>query len=178
MHNLEFNKIFAAILFAALIAMLSGFFSDLIYNSHTSEEAKRGYQIAVIEASNQEEKIVEEVDITELLLAADINRGAKISKKCSSCHNFEQGEAHKIGPNLWNIVGAKAGAKDGYSYSNAIQDKNIIWNYENLAAFLKNPKAYIPGTKMVAFRGLKKPQDVADLIMFLRSKAPSEYPLP
>jgi cytochrome c len=177
-HNLEFNKFFAAILLATLVLMLAGFFSDVFFPNH-KKESKRGYEIAVAQDSVTTEAVVEEeVDITKLLVMADINRGAKIAKKCSACHNFGKGQPHKIGPNLWNLLGKKAGSEAGYSYSNAIIDKNIIWDYANLAGFLENPKGYIAGTKMVAFRGLKKPKDLADVIMYLRSKADSEYPLP
>ena len=117
-------------------------------------------------------------DLAALLAAADPAQGQTVAKKCAACHNFEKGGPNKVGPNLWDIVGAKHAHKDDYSYSDAIKgmaDKE--WSYAELDAFLTAPKAYAPGTKMT-FPGIKKPEDRAAVIAYLRSLSDSPKPLP
>ena len=71
------------------------------------------------------------------------------------------------GPNLGGLFGRVSGTTEGFSYSAANKNKGVTWNEETLYDYLLNPKKYIPGTKMV-FAGLKKPEDRADLIAYLK----------
>ena len=124
----------------------------------------------------EEEKPLEPVG--PLLASADTAKGEKVFKKCGACHTTNKGGANKVGPNLWNIVNAKRGQVEGFSYSkNLCRRKRGTWSYESLNAFLFKPKTYIPGTKM-AFAGLKKPSDRANLIAYLRSLSENPAPLP
>lgn len=68
---------------------------------------------------------------------------------------------------MGGLFGRHTGNAEGYSYSKANKDKNIVWSEETLYEYLLNPKKYIPGTKMV-FAGLKKEQDRADIIAYLK----------
>ena len=103
--------------------------------------------------------------------AGDAAAGKKIFNKCKACHGVDEGGKNKLGPNLWNIVGAPVAAKEGYRYSKAIlayAAEAGTWNEENLDAWLKKPKDVIRKTKMI-FPGLKKADDRANLIAFLKA---------
>lgn len=112
-----------------------------------------------------------------LLGAASVESGAKGARKCAACHTYDRGGANRIGPNLWNIVGADIGAKDGFAYSPAMANLEGNWTFAALDAFLAKPKAFSPGTKM-SFAGVRKAAARADIIAFLRSQSGSPAPLP
>jgi len=101
---------------------------------------------------------------------ADADRGAKIFKKCASCHNVGKGEGAKVGPGLYGVVGRAKGVFAGFSYSDAMKAKGGIWDRDAINQFITKPKEYLAGTKM-AFAGLKKPQDRADVILYLEKQA-------
>jgi cytochrome c len=115
--------------------------------------------------------------IAALLASADTANGEKISKRCAACHSFDNGGANKIGPNLWNVVGDHQGQGRDYQFSEAMAGLGGSWTYQTLDEFLTSPKAYVPGTKMT-FAGLKKAEDRADLIAWLRTLSESPQPLP
>lgn len=112
-----------------------------------------------------------------LLAAADVANGEKLAKRCAACHSFDNGGANKIGPNLWNVVGDHQGQGRDFKFSEAMAALGGSWTYQALDEFLLSPKAYVPGTKMT-FPGLKKPEDRADLIAWLRTLSESPQPLP
>ena len=108
-------------------------------------------------------------------LAGDVEKGKKLYKKCAACHNAASGAKHKTGPNLWGIYGAKAAIQEGYKYSDWLKGAGIEWNDEELAAWISKKKekaAYfgkdVKKSKMI-FAGLKKPEQIADLIAYLKS---------
>ncbi|CAF1004625.1 unnamed protein product [Brachionus calyciflorus] len=97
-----------------------------------------------------------------------VENGKKIFvRSCSQCHTVEAGGKHKTGPNLNGLFGRKTGQASGFQYTDANVSKGIVWSEETLNVYLENPKKYIPGTKMV-FAGLKKAQERADLIAYLK----------
>jgi len=172
MNDLEGNKIVACVLVAGLIAMLSGKVADALYHPDLAPE-KRGYQVDVSSASLAApgaQKAAEEVviDIAALLASAQIDIGKKISKKCVSCHSFDKGGKHGVGPGLWGVVGASKAAKGDYSYSKGLNAVGGSWDNASLFAFLKKPRKFAPGTKM-SFAGFRKPEDIANLVAYLRT---------
>jgi cytochrome c len=100
----------------------------------------------------------------------DAAAGAKVFNQCKACHDVEKG-VNKVGPTLKGVVGRKAASVADYKYSEAMTAKGaegLVWDEANLIAYLANPKAFVPKTKM-AFGGLKKPEDEANLIAFLKT---------
>jgi cytochrome c len=180
MSGLELNKIVASILLGALIIMLVGFVTDIIYKPDLKPKV-RGYSVAVTEgggdaSGNAPDNQPVNFDIPALMKLASAEAGEAVFKKCSACHTTDKGGINKIGPNLWNIVGRVKASEAGYSYSGAITSKGGEWDYESLFHFLHKPKEFIPGTKM-SFVGLNKPEDIANVIAYLREKA-SDNPKP
>jgi cytochrome c len=95
-------------------------------------------------------------------------RGAILYKRCRSCHTLEQGGRNKVGPNLWDVFGRTAGARDDFNYSAAMAGSDIVWTDETMSAYLENPSTYIPGNRM-SFAGLRKDEDRAAVILYLRA---------
>lgn len=96
-------------------------------------------------------------------------RGAKIYKRCQACHTLEQNGRNKVGPNLWNIYGAEAAAKEGFAYSKAMRASGIIWDETTMDEYLTRPAKYVPGTKM-SFIGLKKQEDRDAVQAYMKKK--------
>jgi len=114
-----------------------------------------------------------------LLAAADPAAGAAIFRRsCAVCHTATEGGRNGVGPNLWNVVGAKHGHAEGFNYSTAFRNLgDKPWDYEDLNHWLFRPAAYAPGTRM-AFAGLSDVKQRADVIAYLRSLSANPQPLP
>ena len=143
----------------------------------TAAAEKPAEQPAQTEAPAAAEQPAEQPATTGQTMAAapaggDAAAGKKVFNKCKACH-FVDREKNKVGPYLKGVVGRKAAAVEGFKYSDSMKAKaaeGLTWTEENLAAYLKAPKKFIPGNKM-AFAGLKKDEDVANVIAYLKSMA-------
>lgn len=99
----------------------------------------------------------------------DAEKGEKLFKgRAAQCHTATKGGANGVGPNLHGIYGRQSGRIEGYTYSKANLDSNVTWTEDVLDVYLENPKKFMPGTKM-SFAGMKKPQERADLIAYLKT---------
>tara|TARA_Y100001970_G_C14245297_1_gene867728 strand:+ start:1087 stop:1632 length:546 start_codon:yes stop_codon:yes gene_type:complete len=181
MDSFEINKIIAAILLTALIIIGIGKFADIIF--HVKKPQESAYKVEGLEvatdktSSSSEDKVVEKININELLALGDLVHGEKVFKKCSACHMIVSDGKNMIGPNLWGVIGRTAGSVSDYKYSKAMVAYGKEWTFEEMNAYLIKPQAYIKGTKM-AFAGLRKEKDRASVILYMNSKSNSPKPLP
>lgn len=170
MSGLELNKIAASILLSSLIAMIAGKVVNILYKPNLSPQ-ERGYSITVNSHTEVADPVQEApLDIAALMKAANAANGENIIKKCSSCHSLDKNGPNKVGPHLWNIIGRDKGTIADYKYSAAMMAKGGKWDYDSLFHMIHKPSKFMPGTKM-SFAGLSNPQDVADVIGYLRTKA-------
>lgn len=98
-----------------------------------------------------------------------IQRGAKIYARCRACHTLEQGDRHKVGPNLWAVYGSTAGTKEGFAYSKAMKASGVVWDEVTMDAYLTKPAQFMPGNKMT-FIGLKKQEDRDAVQAYMKDK--------
>lgn len=99
----------------------------------------------------------------------DAAKGEKVFRKCKACHAVGDDAKHRVGPALNGILDRAAGEAEGFRYSDAMLESaagGLVWDAATLGAFLSKPKEVVPGTKM-SFAGLRKEQEVADVIAFL-----------
>ncbi|WP_282605874.1 cytochrome c family protein [Pelagibius sp. Alg239-R121] len=177
MSSLEMNKIGAAVLTAGVIAMTAGFIAEQLF--HKAPLAEHAFMVEGV-GETQTASVAETPSldpVTPLLAAADLAAGEKAFKKCSACHTVDKGGKDKVGPNLWGVVMAAHASRE-FGYSDVMSDMSgETWSYEALNEFLASPKKYAPGTKM-SFGGLKKVQDRANIIAYLRNQSDNPAPLP
>lgn len=98
-----------------------------------------------------------------------LEHGAKIYKRCKACHTLDEDGKHKVGPNLWDIYGAKAGSKEGFNYSKVMAASDVIWTDETMDAYMTKPSTFMKGNRM-SFIGLKKQADRDAVQLYIKSK--------
>lgn len=99
--------------------------------------------------------------------AQDAENGAEVFKKCRACHQIGDDAKNAVGPVLNGLFGRKSGTIEGFTYSDANKNSGVVWDEANFAKYIADPRGFMPGNKM-AFAGLKDPEDVKDLIAFLK----------
>jgi len=181
MDSFTLNKAAGAVLMVLILTMGVGIVSDIIFQP--TIPGKPGYEIVLASAedtASEVEAVPEVAPISERLIEASAEDGEKVAKKCAACHEFTADGKNKVGPLLWGVVGRAPGSHEGFGYSSAMQEfaaANPEWTFEELDHFLESPKKLVDGTSM-SFNGLRKPEDRADIIAYLRQQADSPVPLP
>jgi cytochrome c len=179
MNTFELNKYAGAVLTGLLSMTVIGFIGNAIVSPHHLEQDAFPIQAAEQAApQGQQAAAPAQVEpIAPLLASADVNAGQAVAKLCAACHTFEKGGPNRVGPNLWGVVGGDKAHAQGFKYSQAMEAAPGNWTYDDLNKFLADPKATVPGTRM-AFAGVKKTQDRANLVAWLRTQADNPAPLP
>ena len=103
--------------------------------------------------------------------AQDAAAGEKVFLKCKACHQVGENAKNAVGPVLNGVVGRHSGSVEGYNYSEANKNSGLTWDEATLKEYLKNPKAKVPGTKMV-FPGLPNEADIDNVIAYLKQFGP------
>lgn len=108
-------------------------------------------------------------EMADKIQHADVAAGEKyFMRKCIVCHDGERDGQHNTGPLLWNIMGRVSGRAEGFEYSDAMKATNHVWDFSTLDYYLTRVQRAIPGTAM-NFRGIKKVEDRANLLAYLRA---------
>ena len=173
------NKIAGAVLGTLLFAMGLNIGSGILYTP--KRPAVPGYDLPAPEAeaapAGGSDQQAQAEPLPVLLASADPAKGQAAAKKCLACHVLDKGGPNKIGPGLYGVIGHQKGAHPGFAYSAAMKGKGGEWSFDDLNAFLTNPKAYVPGTIM-AFAGISSPKERADVIKYIQTLSDSPVPLP
>lgn len=204
MGELGFNKIFGAILATLLGLFALHEISAIVFASNSGDHGAHGddhhgddhaeekglydkmcgkfslcVESAVLEGGSGATSPIEKVfDLGLALANADLSKGERAFKgQCVTCHTIEAGGAAGTGPNLHSIVGAALAGKSGFNYSGSLQAAGGQWGYSELNEWIKNPAKYVSGTSM-AFAGIRKDQQRADLIAYLAANTPNAPAFP
>lgn len=159
------NTINGWVLFALIVVSGGAVVSGEMFKPHRPE--KMGYPIeGVVEEGGGAEA---EKPIAFYLASADPAQGEQVFKKCAACHNADPGGANALGPALFGVMGRQIAGHGGFAYSPALKEAGGTWDWDNMSAWLANPKKFAPGNKMT-FAGLGNPQDRANVMAFLNSR--------
>ena len=178
MNSFEINKILGAVLGTCLILLAVHIASGAIFSPPVP--AKPGYEIAVKQeqpAGQQQAKAAPAEPFDSLLATASPERGTQIAKQCTICHNLQEGQGPKVGPDLYGVVGRPVASVASFKYSAALKAKGGTWTFDALNKWLTDPRADVPGTAMT-FAGIANEKQRADLIAYLNTLSPHPLPLP
>lgn len=175
-NSTNITKVAGAVLGALLVFLLANWASNGLFGIAGGEHASaEGTEVAMMSAAPGSEAAAEAaapaeeaapVDVAAVLAAGDAANGEKVFGKCKACHKVDGADG--VGPHLNGVVGRAVAGVAGFGYSDAMVAHGGDWSAENLFAYLEDPKAVVPGNKM-AFAGLKKAEDRADVIAYLAS---------
>ncbi|MDE1973662.1 MAG: cytochrome c family protein [Hyphomicrobiales bacterium] len=168
MNEYKINKVLGVVLGTAL-ALQVLHIADGTFHPRLAKAASEGGAKGESAASSQA--------LDSLLATASAEHGAQISKQCQICHNLQEGQGAKIGPDLYGIVDRPVASAAGFKYTSALKAKGGKWTFAALDKWLTDPRADVPGTAMT-FAGLSSDKQRADLIAYLDTLSKNPVPLP
>ena len=185
MGDLFWNKVAGAVLAVGLLILGLQTLGNELIETKSAELDTMAYPvnleaINVASAQPEEEEPSGPPDFGALLASADISAGERVARRCTSCHNFEEGGRNGTGPALYGVMGRDVAAVEGFRYSTAMNDYaegGTEWMYQNMYDYLENPGGYIQGTAM-SFAGLRDQEDRINVIAYMRSQDDNPPPLP
>jgi cytochrome c len=179
MNSFEINKILGAVLGTCLVLLAVHIASGALFTPPVA--AKPGYEIAVKEEQPAKPGATAAAaagqPIENLLASASTEHGAQIAKQCQVCHNLQEGQGPKIGPDLYGVVGRQVASQTNFHYTDALKKKGGTWTFDALNKWLDDPRADVPGTAMT-FAGIKNEKQRADVIAYLNTLSKNPEPLP
>ncbi len=181
MDSFMLNKIAGGVLSALLVIFGSKTMIEIAQSGHHGP-VKAGFTLpapkegAAAGAAQAAAPVFSFDKVAAALPKASIENGQATFKKCAACHTPDKGGPNRVGPNLWGVVGSKAGSVAGFAYSEVIKAQSE-WTWQKLAAYLNDPRGAMPGNKMV-FAGVQDPVELADLLGYLRTLSDSPVALP
>ncbi len=182
MDSFEINKVLGALLGTCLILVAMHIASEAIFTREAP--AKPGYEVAVKElpaGGAAAAAAPAEQPIEAVLASASPQHGAQVAKECEACHNLQEGQGAKVGPDLYGVVDRPIASVSGFNYTDAIKGAAKTlggkWTFDALNKWLTKPSAVAPGTAMT-FAGLSNEKQRADVIAYLDTLSPHPVPLP
>jgi cytochrome c len=176
--SLAVNKVMASVLVCGIVFMVSGLIADALVKPARLAQSAIKIDVAAAPVAVADSGEAPLPPIAPLLAKADpVEGGKEMAKVCSVCHDWTQGGPAKVGPNLYNVVGGPHAHMVGFNYSDGLKAIKGPWTFDELNAWLRNPRDVVPGTRM-SFAGLDSDQERADVIDYLHTLSPNPEPLP
>jgi cytochrome c len=167
--NKYLGALLGTLLFLQALHIIDGAFQPSRTGSEVATNAQQPGNATAAPADNPQ--------FDKLLASASAERGAQVAKQCELCHNVEEGQGAKIGPDLYGVVDRPVASVAGFNYTPALKAKGGKWTFAALDKWLTNPRADVPGTAMT-FAGLSNEKQRADVVAYLDSLSKSPVPLP
>lgn len=166
--TMTMTKVVGGVCGSLLIYLLSKWGAEILYHTGADSHGEEHAAAYVIETNSEPAEAEPEIDFATLMADADAGAGARVFNKCKACHQLNGADG--VGPHLNGVVDREIGSVAGFAYSGALNQVGDVWNYDNLNAFLTNPKGAAPGTSM-GFNGLPKAEDRANVIAYIESES-------
>jgi cytochrome c len=175
MNSFQFNKVAGALLGAALLAQVLYLLSNALF-SHPAPPKPAESQAAGAKPAAPAAAAPAEL-LATYIGKANAKKGEDDSKACQICHNLAKGGGVILGPPLYGVVGRPRASIAGFQYSDAMKAKGGTWTPQDIFIFIKDPQAFVPGTKMT-FAGEPDAQKRADIVAYLDTLSDHPVPLP